>query len=164
MALIKSVNNQSPTWGERCYFSENATLVGNITIGNDCSVWFGAVLRADVDGITIGSRVNIQDLACIHQTKGSPVVLEDDVSIGHSAVVHAATIRRGALIGMNAVVLDNAEIGENSVIAAGAVVLHGTKVPPNEIWGGIPARRIKAAAPGQSRTFSEHYLEIKDWY
>ena len=92
------------------------------------------------------------------------MVLEDDVSIGHSAVVHAATIRRGALIGMNAVVLDNAEIGENSVIAAGAVVLHGTKVPPNEIWGGIPARRIKAAAPGQSRTFSEHYLEIKDWY
>ena len=129
MALIKSVNNQSPTWGERCYFSENATLVGNITMGNDCSVWFGAVVRADVDGITIGSRVNIQDLACIHQTKGSPVVLEDDVSIGHSAVV-----------------------------------LHGTKVPPNEIWGGIPARRIKAAAPGQSRTFSEHYLEIKDWY
>ena len=111
-----------------------------------------------------GNEVNVQDLACIHQTEGKPVVIEDGASIGHSAVVHGATIHRNALVGMNATVLDNAEVGENSVVAAGAVVLQGTIIPPNEIWGGIPARRIKAAVPGQSRLFADHYLYIKKWY
>ena len=103
-------------------------------------------------------------MACIHQTEGKPVVIEDGASIGHSAVVHGATIRKNALVGMNATVLDNAEVGENSVVAAGAVVLQGTIIPPNEIWGGIPAKRIKAATPGQSRLFADHYLYIKKWY
>ena len=143
MALIKAARGKSPQWGERCYFAENATLAGNITMGNE---------------------VNVQDLACIHQTEGKPVVIEDGASIGHSAVVHGATIRKNALVGMNATVLDNAEVGENSVVAAGAVVLQGTIIPPNEIWGGIPAKRIKAATPGQSRLFADHYLYIKKWY
>ena len=90
MALIKSARGKSPQWGERCYFAENATLAGNITMGNDCSVWFGAVIRADVDAIVMGNEVNVQDLACIHQTEGKPVVIEDGASIGHSAVVHGA--------------------------------------------------------------------------
>ncbi|WP_077197276.1 gamma carbonic anhydrase family protein [Prevotella ihumii] len=164
MAIIKSARGKSPKWGERCYFSENATLAGDITMGDDCSVWFGAVLRADVDAIRMGSQVNVQDLACIHQSEGHPVIIEDGTSIGHSAVIHAATIRKNALVGMNATVLDDVEVGENSVVAAGAVVLQGTIIPPNEIWGGIPARRIKAAKAGQSRLYADHYLYIKKWY
>lgn len=164
MALIKEVNGKSPRWGKRCYFSENATLAGDITMGDDCSVWFGAVLRADVDAIHMGNRVNIQDCACIHQTAGYPVIIGDDVSLGHGAVVHACTIRSGALIGMNAVVLDGAEIGEGAIVAAGAVVLSGTTVGSHEIWAGIPAKKVKSAAPGQAETFAEHYVRYKEWY
>ena len=164
MLLIKSVRGKKPTWGERCFIAENATLAGDITMGNDCSVWFGAVIRADVAGVTIGNEVNIQDLACVHQTAGRPVTIEDGVSIGHGAVVHAATIRSGALIGMNATVLDLAEVGENAVVAAGSVVLAGTKIPPCEIWGGIPAHKLKDAEPGFARAYAESYLETKTWY
>lgn len=164
MALIKTVNDKTPQWGDRCYIAENATLAGDIIMGDDCSVWFGAVLRADVDSIRMGNRVNVQDCACIHQTHGSPVVIEDDVSLGHGAVVHACTIRRGALIGMNAVVLDKADIGEGAVIAAGAVVLAGTSVGPYEIWGGIPAKMLKKAPEGQAMAYAQHYMDIKEWY
>ncbi len=164
MALIKKVRDKEPKWGNNCYFSENATLAGDITMGDDCSIWFGAVLRADVDAIRMGNRVNVQDCACIHQTQGSPVIIEDDVSLGHGAVVHACTLRKGALIGMNAVVLDNVEIGEGAIVAAGAVVLAGTKVGPYEIWGGIPAKMLKQASPDQARSFAEHYMYIKEWY
>ena len=106
-----TVKGKSPVWGERCMIADNATLAGDITMGNDCSIWFGAVLRADVDKIVMGDRCNVQDLACIHQTAGGAAVLGNDVSLGHGAVVHAATIHDGALIGMNAVVLDHAEVG-----------------------------------------------------
>ena len=140
MALIVEVRGKKPTWGKDCYFSENATLAGDITMGDDCSVWFGAVLRADVDAIRVGNGVNIQDCACVHQTA------------------------ENALIGMNAVVLDGAEIGEGAIVAAGAVVLHGTKVGPYEIWAGVPARFVKKATPEQAANFAQHYLEIKGWY
>lgn len=164
MAIIKEVNGKAPQWGARCYLAENATLVGDITMGDDCSVWFGAVLRADVDAIRIGDRVNIQDCACIHQHRGRPVVIGDDVSLGHGAVVHACTIHRGALIGMNAVVLDGATVGEGSIIAAGAVVLANTVVGPNEIWAGVPARKVKDATPGTAETYAAHYVKYKEWY
>lgn len=164
MPLIKSVKGKKPTWGERCYIAENATLAGNVAMGDDCSIWFGAVLRADVDAIRMGNGVNVQDLACIHQTHGRPVVIEDGVSIGHGAVVHAATLRQGALIGMNATVLDEAEVGADSIVAAGAVVLQGTVIPPCEVWGGIPARRLKACLPEQARAYAERYLQTKTWY
>lgn len=164
MALIVEVRGKKPTWGKDCYFSENATLAGDITMGDNCSVWFGAVLRADVDTIRIGNGVNIQDCACVHQTAGYPVTLEDGVSLGHGAVVHACTVRKNALIGMNAVVLDGAEIGEGAIVAAGAVVLHGTKVGPYEIWAGVPAHFVKNASAEQAEAFSQHYLEIKGWY
>lgn len=164
MAFIKEVNGKAPSWGNNCYLAENAVLAGDVTMGDDCSVWFGAVLRADVDAIRMGCRVNVQDCACIHQSQGSPVVIEDDVSIGHGAVVHACRLRRGALVGMNATVLDGAEVGEEAIIAAGAVVLAGTKVGPCEIWAGVPARRVKEADREQALTFAKHYMEIKEWY
>ena len=164
MAFIKEVNGKAPSWGNNCYLAENAVLAGDVTMGDDCSVWFGAVLRADVDAIRMGCRVNVQDCACIHQSQGSPVVIEDDVSIGHGAVVHACRLRRGALVGMNATVLDGAEVSEEAIIAAGAVVLAGTKVGPCEIWAGVPARRVKEADREQALTFAKHYMEIKEWY
>ena len=164
MAFIKEVKGKTPSWGNNCYLAENAVLAGDVTMGDDCSVWFGAVLRADVDAIRMGCRVNVQDCACIHQSQGSPVIIEDDVSIGHGAVVHACRLRRGALVGMNATVLDGAEVGEEAIIAAGAVVLAGTKVGPCEIWAGVPARRVKEADREQALTFAKHYMEIKEWY
>lgn len=164
MATIVTVKGKTPRVGAHCYLADNATLAGDIVMGDDCSVWFSAVLRADVDAIVMGDRVNVQDCACLHQTGGSPVVIGNDVSIGHGAVVHACTIHDGALIGMNATVLDNAEIGEGAIIAAGAVVLHDTKVPPYEIWAGIPAKCVKKAGKAQAVDFARHYAEIKTWY
>ena len=162
--LTKQVNGKAPRWGNHCYFSENATIVGDVTMGDDCSVWFCAVLRADVDGIRIGNRVNIQDGACVHQSHGTPVVIEDDVSVGHNATVHGCILRRGCLIGMGATVLDAAEVGEGAVVAAGAVVLQGTKIGANELWAGVPAKLVKRTAPGQAEEFAQHYMEIKKWY
>lgn len=164
MPTIVTVNGKTPTYGERCFIADNATLAGDIVMGEDCSVWYGAVLRADVDAIRIGNRVNIQDNACLHQTTGYPVVLEDDVSVGHGAIVHAATIRRGALIGMNAVVLDNCDVGEGAIIAAGAVLLAGTKVGPYEMWAGIPAKLVKKESADKAKEFARHYMYIKEWY
>lgn len=164
MPFLHTVKGKTPRWGERCFLADNATLAGDIILGDDCSVWFGAVIRADVDAVVIGNRVNVQDCACIHQTAGAPVVLGDDVSVGHGAVVHACTVRRGALIGMNAVVLDGAVIGEHAIVAAGAVVLAGTQVGPCEVWAGVPARRVKTTRPEQAAAYAEHYMYIKEWY
>ncbi len=164
MALIKTVKGKAPQWGENCYLADNASLIGDIIMGDDCSIWFGAVLRADVDAIRIGHRVNVQDCACIHQSHGKPVVIDDDVTLGHGAVVHACTIHKGALIGMNAVVLDKAEIGEGAIVAAGAVVLAGTKVGAYELWGGTPAKKLKDVPHDMAITFAQHYLETKKWY
>lgn len=164
MATIATVKGKSPSWGKNCFIADNATLAGDIVMGDDCSIWYGAVLRADVDAIRIGNRVNVQDNACIHQTTGFPVTLEDDVSVGHGAIVHAATVRKGALIGMNAVVLDGCDVGENAIIAAGAVLLEGTKVGANEMWAGIPAKFVKKEDPAKAKMFAEHYMYIKEWY
>lgn len=164
MAIIQSVNHQSPCWGDRCYFSENAAIVGAVTMGDDCSVWFGAVIRADVAPITMGHGVNVQDGACIHVSRIAPTLIEDRVSIGHNATVHGCTLRNGCLIGMGAVVLDHAVIGRGAIIAAGAVVTQGTHVGNGEIWAGVPARLIKAAQPGQAEEYARNYMEYKTWY
>ena len=164
MALIKSVNDNTPKWGEGCYFSENATIAGDVTMGKDCSIWFNAVLRADVDYIKIGDRVNVQDGCCIHETTGIPVAIEDDVTIGHNATVHGATIHKGALIGMGSTLLDHSEVGEGSIVAAGALVLQGTKIPAHEIWGGVPAKFLKKTSSDQAEEFSKHYVVMKEWY
>lgn len=164
MAQIFKVKNKSPKWGERCFIAPNATLAGDITMGDDCSIWFAAVLRADVNNIVIGNRVNIQDGACIHESANSPTILEDDVSVGHLANVHGCLVKKGALVGMGATVLDRAEIGEGAIIAANALVTQGTKVGKNEIWAGIPAKFIKKTKTGQAEEYAQHYLEIKKHY
>lgn len=165
MALIKSIKGLTPKWGKDCYFSENATIVGEVTMGDECSIWFNAVVRGDVAPITMGNRVNVQDGSCVHVTNTTgPVLIEDDVTIGHNATAHACTIRRGALIGMGATVLDNAEVGEGAIVAAGALVLQGTKIGQHEIWGGVPAKFIKKTRPDQAESFAKHYVEYSKWY
>jgi len=165
MALIKTINGLTPKWGKDCYFSENATIVGEVTMGNECSVWFNAVVRGDVAPITMGNRVNIQDGSCVHVTnKIGSTVIEDDVTIGHNATVHACTLRRGSLIGMGSTVLDNAEVGEGAIVAAGALVLQGTVIGAHEIWGGVPAKFIKKTKPDQAESFAKHYVEYSKWY
>lgn len=156
MALIKTYKGLQPHWGNNCYFSENATLVGDVTLGDDCSIWFNAVVRGDVAPITIGSRTNIQDGACIHVTHHTgPTHIGNDVTIGHNVTVHACTIRDGALIGMGATLLDGCDIGEGAIVAAGALVLQGTTIPARQIWGGVPAKYLKPAPPTDN---AAHYV------
>lgn len=165
MALIKTIKGLTPRWGRDCYFSENATIVGEVTMGDECSIWFNAVVRGDVAPVTIGDRSNVQDGAVVHVTNTvGPTHIGNDVTIGHCACVHACTIHDGALIGMNSTILDNAEIGEGAIIAAGALVLQGTKVGAHELWGGVPARFIKPATPGMAEGFGQHYVEYARWY
>jgi len=144
MALILPVNGISPKFGTNCYLAENATVVGNVTMGDDCSVWFTAVVRGDVHYIKIGDKVNIQDGAIIHCTyQKSPTTIGSFVSIGHRAIVHGCTIEDNVLIGMGAIVMDNAVVKKNAIIAAGSVVLENTVVESGTIYGGIPAKKIK---------------------
>lgn len=165
MALIKSYKGLSPKWGKDCYFSENATIVGEVTMGDECSIWFNAVVRGDVAPITIGNRSNVQDGAVVHVTNTiGPTHIGNNVTIGHCACVHACTIHDGALIGMNATILDNAEIGEGAIIAGGALVLQNTKVGAHELWGGVPAKFIKMAKPGMAEAFAAHYVEYGKEY
>lgn len=165
MALIKSIKGLTPKWGESCYFSENATIVGDVQMGDECSVWFNAVIRGDVNWIKMGNRCNVQDGACLHTTyKTGPLEIEDDVTIGHLAMVHACKIHSGALIGMNATLLDHCEIGKGAIVAAGALVLKGTKIGDHEIWGGVPAKFLKKTDSNQAESFAEHYVMYSKWY
>ena len=134
-------------------------------MGDECSIWFNAVVRGDVAPITIGKRTNVQDGACIHVTNTTgPTVIGNDVTIGHNATVHACTIHDGALIGMGATLLDHCDIGEGAVVAAGALVLQNTKIGPHELWGGVPAKFIKHTKPNQAESFGSHYVEYSKWY
>ena len=165
MAIIKSYKGISPKWGKECYFSENAAVVGDVTMGDECSVWFGATVRGDVAPITIGNRCNVQDGAVVHVTNTTgPTIMEDDVTIGHNATVHACTLRKGCLIGMGSTVLDGAEVGEGAVVAAHALVLSNTKIGPHEIWGGVPAKFIKQTKPNQAESYAAHYVEYAKEY
>ncbi len=158
MALIKSYKGLTPKWGRDCYFSENATIVGEVTMGDECSIWFNAVVRGDVAPITIGDRTNVQDGSCVHVThETGPTIIGSDVTIGHNVTVHACTIHDGALIGMGATLLDGCEVGEGSIVAAGALVLQNTKIPAGEIWGGVPAKYLKPVRPGQTDN-AKHYV------
>lgn len=169
MALIKTVRGFVPQIGERCYLAENATIVGDVVMGNDCSIWFNAVLRGDVNTIRIGDRVNIQDGSVLHTLyEKSTVHIGNDVSIGHNATIHGADIGDKALIGMGATVLDHAVIGEGAIIAAGALVLSNTVVEPFTLWAGVPARFVKRVDPTQSKELNlriaEGYLLYASWY
>lgn len=169
MALIIPLRGYTPKFGKDCFLAENATVVGDVTMGDGCSVWFNAVLRGDVNTITIGDRVNIQDGSVLHTLyKKSTVEIGNDVSIGHNVTIHGAKIHDFALIGMGAVVMDDAEVGSGAIVAAGAVVLSRTKIGPNELWGGAPAKFIKMVDPEQAREINikiaNNYLSYSRWY
>lgn len=169
MALIRSVRGYTPQFGNDCFFAENATIVGDVTCGNNCSFWFNTVLRGDVNSIRIGNNVNIQDGAVLHTLYQKSVVeIGDNVSVAHNAIIHGAKINNNVLIGMGAIVMDYAEIGENSIIAAGAVVLSNTKVEPGTIYGGNPAKKIKEISPEQTREMIEkianNYRMYASWF
>jgi len=169
MALIKSVNGKSPVIPDDCYLAENATIVGDVTIGKECSVWFNAVLRGDVNTITIGNKVNIQDGAIIHCTyQKHPTVIGNNVSIGHNAIVHGCVIHDNVLIGMGAIVMDNCVIESNVIIAAGAVLTQNTHVESGCIYAGIPAKKVKdlnqSDFAGEISRISNNYVMYSGWF
>lgn len=165
MAIVKSVKGLSPEFGKECFLADTAAVVGEVKMGDECSVWYSTVIRGDVAPVTIGNRVNVQDGAVIHVTnKIGPTIIEDDVSIGHNATVHACTLKKGCLIGMGATVLDNAVVGEGSIVAAGALVLGRTVIGDHEIWGGVPAKFIKKTSPDQAESYARHYVGYSKWY
>ena len=169
MALIIPVRGYDPVIGTDCFLAENATIVGDVTMGNECSVWFNTVLRGDVNSIRIGNRVNIQDGSVLHTLyEKSTIEIGDDVSIGHNVTLHGCKIHNLALVGMGAVVMDDAVVGEGALVAAGSVVLSRTQIGPNELWGGAPAKFIKMVDPAQSREMNQkiarNYLMYSKWY
>lgn len=169
MAIIRKLKGHTPRFGKNCFLAENAAVIGEVVMGDDCSVWYGAVLRGDVHYIHIGNKVNIQDNATIHAThKTSPTNIGNNVSIAHNAVVHGCTIHDNVLIGMGAVVLDNAIIESNSIVAAGSVVTKGTVVESGWVYSGIPARKMKEMNPELLRNEIERivnsYSEYASWY
>ncbi len=169
MPVILPVKGVHPQIPASCFVAPNATIVGDVVMGEDCSVWFNAVVRGDVNSIRMGNKVNIQDGACIHCTyEKTKVDLGNNVSIGHNAIVHGCSVADNVLIGMGAIVMDNVEIGENSIIAAGAVVLEGTKVPAGSIFAGVPARKVKDISPellkGEVERIANNYLMYSGWF
>lgn len=169
MALIKEVRGFTPQIGDNTYLAENATIIGDVIMGKDCSVWFNTVLRGDVNSIRIGNRVNIQDGSVLHTLYQKSVVeIGDDVSIGHNVVIHGAKIENGALIGMGAIVLDHAVIGEGAIVAAGSVILSGTQVEPGSIYAGVPAKFVKKVDPDQAKEMNQkiakNYLMYSGWF
>ena len=167
MAIIKELNGKAPIAGQRCFLAENAALIGDVTIGDDCSIWYGAVLRGDVNPIIIGDRVNIQDGAVLHTLhKRSLVEIGNDVSVGHNAVIHGAKVGNKVLVGMGAILMDNAVIPDNTIIAAGAVVLSNQVLEPG-VYAGIPAKKVKEASEAVAEAAwknAQGYLLYKDWY
>ncbi|MFN4084005.1 MAG: gamma carbonic anhydrase family protein [Bacteroidia bacterium] len=169
MALIKSVNGVEPKFGEDCYLAENATIIGDVIMGNQCSIWFNAVVRGDVNSIRMGNKVNVQDGAVIHCTfQKTKTHIGNNVSIGHNAIVHGCTIHDNVLVGMGAIVMDNCEIGSNTIIAAGAVVLEGTKVESGVIYAGVPAKKVKdineELIKGEIDRIANNYIMYSNWF
>ena len=167
MAIIKELRGCTPIIGERAFLAETAVMIGDVEIGDDCSIWYGAVLRGDVGAIHIGDRVNIQDNAVLHATyEQSECIIGDDVSIGHGANVHGCIIGNDVIIGMGAIVMDNTIVPDGTIIAAGAVVPANQTLVPG-IWAGIPARKIKdgsQAVTAKAHDNAVHYLHYKTWY
>jgi carbonic anhydrase/acetyltransferase-like protein (isoleucine patch superfamily) len=169
MAIIQSVRGYTPEFGKDCFFAENATIVGDVITGDNCSFWFNTVLRGDVNSIRLGNNVNVQDGAIMHTLYQKSVVeIGNDCSIAHNAIIHGAKLHDRVLVGMGAVIMDYAEIGENSIIAAGAIVLSKTKVEPGSVWGGNPAKKIKDIEPAQTAEMIEkiarNYRMYAGWY
>lgn len=168
MPLILPVKDKSPEFGKDCFLAENATIVGDVVMGDQCSVWFNAVIRGDVNAIRIGDRTNIQDGAVIHCTyEKASTTIGNKVSVGHNAIVHGCTVKDNALIGMGAIVMDNAVVGENCIIAAGTVVLENTICEPGHIYAGTPARKIKKLSQEQLDNLektAKNYIMYSSWF
>ncbi len=169
MALILPVNNLSPKFGNHCFIAPNATIVGDVTMGEDCSVWFNSVIRGDVNYIKMGNKVNVQDGAVIHCTyQKNATNIGNNVSIGHNAIVHGCTISDNVLIGMGAIVMDRCVVHSNSIIAAGAVVLEGTIVEGGSIYAGVPAKKVKDISQekitGEIDRIANNYIKYASWF
>ena len=169
MAIVKALKGKHPAIGKNCFLAENATIIGDVTLGNDCSVWYSAVIRGDVHYIRIGDHTNIQDCAVIHATyQRSPTTIGSYVTIAHGAIVHGCTIQDNVMIGMNAVVLDDAIVESNSIIAAGSVVTKSTQVKAGSIYAGIPAKKVKTISPelleGEINRIANSYGMYAGWY
>lgn len=168
MALIKEVRGKYPQIPEDCYVAENATIIGDVTMGTECSIWFNAVLRGDVHFIKMGNKVNVQDGAVIHCTyQKHPTVIGNNVSIGHNAIVHGCTVNDNVLIGMGAIVMDNCVIESNCIIAAGAVITQNTRVESGAIYAGVPAKKVKeinaSDFAGEIERISNNYVMYSSW-
>jgi carbonic anhydrase/acetyltransferase-like protein (isoleucine patch superfamily) len=169
MPIIFPVNGFTPAMGKDCFIAPNATIVGDVILGDDCSVWFNAVIRGDVNSVRLGNKVNVQDGAVIHCTfEKTKAIIGNNVSIGHNAIVHGCVIADNVLVGMGSIVMDNARIGSNSIIAAGAVVLENTIVEPGSIYAGIPAKKVKDISQklisGEINRIAENYLKYSKWF
>jgi len=169
MPVILPVKGIAPTIPDDCFIAPNATVVGDVVMGNECSVWFNTVIRGDVNSIRLGNKVNVQDGACIHCTyQKTTTNIGNNVSIGHNAIVHGCTVEDNVLIGMGAIVMDNVHIGANTIIAAGAVVLEGTQVQGGSIYAGVPAKKVKDISPellkGEVQRIADNYLMYSSWF
>ncbi len=169
MALIKVCRGFIPQFGANCWFAENATIVGDVVMGDNCSVWFNSVVRGDVNSIRIGDNVNIQDGAVLHCTyEKTTVQIGNNVSIGHNALVHGCTIEENVLIGMGAIVMDNCHIETNCILAAGAVLLEGTKMESWSVYAGVPAKKVKSLSPelfeGEVQRIAKNYSLYASWF
>lgn len=169
MALIKACRGFQPEHGTDCWFAENATIVGDVIMGDQCSVWFNAVIRGDVNSIRLGNKVNIQDGAVLHATfEKTKTTLGNNVSVGHNALVHGCTVEDNVLIGMGAIVMDNCYIESGSIIAAGAVLLEGARVEAGSIYAGVPAKKVKDISPelfeGEVMRIANNYVKYSGWF
>lgn len=169
MALIKECRGFAPKYGEDCWFAENATIIGDVSMGDQCSVWYSAVVRGDVNSITFGNKVNIQDGAVIHATyEKTKTNLGNNVSVGHNALVHGCTVEDNVLIGMGSIVMDNCYIESNCIIAAGAVLLEGTRVEAWSVYAGVPAKKVKTLSPelfkGEVQRIADNYVMYAGWF
>ncbi|MBX2932779.1 MAG: gamma carbonic anhydrase family protein [Ferruginibacter sp.] len=169
MPVILPVKGVQPIFGKNCFIAPNATIVGDVQMGNDCSIWFNAVLRGDVNFIRMGNKVNVQDGAIIHCTyEKAATTIGNNVSIGHNAIVHGCVIHDNVLIGMGAIVMDNAVVGSNTIIGAGAVVLANTKIEPGSVYAGIPAKKVKDISEemvsGEIKRIADNYVMYSSWF
>lgn len=169
MALILPVNDKIPTFGSDCFVAPNATIVGDVIMGNECSIWFNAVIRGDVNYIRMGNKVNVQDGAVIHCTyEKNPTNIGNNVSIGHNAIVHGCTVHDNVLIGMGAIVMDRCAVHSNTIIAAGAVLLEGTIAEAGSIYAGVPAKKVKDISPdkisGEIDRIANNYVKYASWF
>lgn len=169
MALIKEVLGHTPQFGEDVYLAETATIIGDVVIGNQCSIWFNAVIRGDVNSIRMGNKVNVQDNVMLHCTyEKYPLVIGNNVSIGHNAIVHGCTLKDNVLIGMGSIVMDDCVVEENSIVGSGSVVTQGTHIKSGEVWAGIPAKKIKDISEellkGEVNRIADNYVKYSGWY